>query len=472
MNNIHERMARRDTVSAMSRKDAKPEVRTTRIGFPITGPKDESAAFGGDERLEPDRDTSYEYGQLMELKAAIGRVSRLLLNGGSLEQALDAMEEVLGNPVAVIRSGHGAWRSAGLRETWGGSPVTDAVACVERERGRAGTACFIGEMPGPRAYLYWLSGSKENRTAIVLFERNRAIAPLDTLKLERVSTFVSMEMANIEAVREVEGKYLERFLQDWLSGKIVSERDWSLRADACGCELSVSRPVYAAVVGLADSESADGRVAELSRRLETERRGVARDMLAVPYGQELVLIVTEAEGEGQESQGAAREASLERLLAQLRASLGLPELRLFAGRPVDSPDQLPVSLSQARRTKQVAEVCALAGDTLTYDKLGVYSLLYLIPGGEERERFLHRYMAPLHQADRKGGGRLAETLDMFFRCNGNIKLTSEKLYAHYNTVVYRLDKIQSILGVSLDDPEDRLQLQLSLKLGRISPAPS
>ncbi|MDG0813231.1 helix-turn-helix domain-containing protein [Cohnella rhizosphaerae] len=78
-------------------------------------------------------------------------------------------------------------------------------------------------------------------------------------------------------------------------------------------------------------------------------------------------------------------------------------------------------------------------------------------------------MAPLQQADRKGGGRLAETLEMFFKCNGNIKLTSEKLYAHYNTIVYRLDKIQNILGVSLDDPEDRLQLQLSLKLGQISP---
>lgn len=93
----------------------------------------------------------------------------------------------------------------------------------------------------------------------------------------------------------------------------------------------------------------------------------------------------------------------------------------------------------------------------------------MIPGGEEREQFLRRYMAPLQQADRKGGGRLAETLEMFFKCNGNIKLTSEKLYAHYNTIVYRLDKIQNILGVSLDDPEDRLQLQLSLKLGQISP---
>jgi purine catabolism regulator len=93
----------------------------------------------------------------------------------------------------------------------------------------------------------------------------------------------------------------------------------------------------------------------------------------------------------------------------------------------------------------------------------------LIPDGEERAQFLKRYVQPLWQADCKGGGRLSETLEMFFRCNGNIKLTSERLFAHYNTVVYRLEKIQHILGISLDDPEDRLQLQLALKLGQIDP---
>jgi purine catabolism regulator len=61
-----------------------------------------------------------------------------------------------------------------------------------------------------------------------------------------------------------------------------------------------------------------------------------------------------------------------------------------------------------------------------------------------------------------------ETLEMFYLCNRNIKLTSEKLFAHYNTVVYRLDKIQTILGISLDDPEDRLQLHLAMKLYKLN----
>ncbi|WP_271750913.1 PucR family transcriptional regulator [Cohnella sp. JJ-181] len=456
----------------MSRKDAKPENRTARLSFPLTEPKDEPSARTGEERAALDRLPADEYSQLAELKSSIGRISRLMLSGGSLEQALDAMEEVLGNPVAVIHGKDSSLRSSGFGAAAAEQAAAAAAAHVGREGGRrSGTDGFLAFGEAHRAYYYWIAGSGERQTAIALYELNRAIAPIDTLTLARMSAFVDLEMANRMAVQEVEGKYLDLFLQDWLSGKIVSERDWSVRTEVCGCELRSADRLCAILVGLpeAGAEHAEGRLAVLCRSLRSGSRTPGREMLAAPFGSELVLILSEGKAEGQEPAEGAAEASLQRLLDELRAELGMPALRLFAGRPVAQPELIPASLSQARRARQVAEVCGLAGDVVTYDKLGVYSLLYLIPGGEEREQFLRRYMVPLQQADRKGGGRLAETLEMFFRCNGNIKLTSEKLYAHYNTIVYRLDKIQSILGVSLDDPEDRLQLQLSLKLGQISP---
>ncbi|MFC3800150.1 PucR family transcriptional regulator [Cohnella sp. GCM10012308] len=455
----------------MSRNDANPENRSKRVSFPIMGLKDESSMKATDERKTPDRLTADDYGQLAELQSSLGRVSRLLLNGGSLEQALDAMEEALGNPVAVIRRRGGEWRSGGIDAVAAITEVTDVAAHVKREGGPAAASGFIGTGNGRRAYVHWISKSGDNPSAIALIECNRPVVALDLLTLARLSAFVDLEMSNIDAVREVEGKYLELFLQDWLAGKIVSERDWTLRAEVCGCDIMQKGRLYAAVVGIpgAGGEAADGKLAELSSLLRARGRLPGRELLAAVYGGDLVLIVTEKEEEGPGPVETTAEAKLQELLNELREELDLPAMRLFAGRPVSRPELLPASLSQANRAKQVAEVCGLAGDVVPYDNLGVYALLYLIPGGEEREQFLRRYMDPLQQADRKGGGRLAETLEMFFRCNGNIKLTSERLYAHYNTIVYRLDKIQNILGVSLDDPEDRLQLQLSLKLGQLSP---
>lgn len=458
-------------MTAMSRKDAHPDSRPNRVSFPIMEPKEELMEMAVEARLAPDRSLAEDYGQLVELQSAIGRVSRLLLDGGSLEQALDAMEEALGNPIAVFGSREGEWHSSGLRLPDALPSLAAVAAQVRRGGERAAASGFVGTGNGRRAYVHSIAKNAGLATAIALFEHNRPITALDMLTLARLSAFVDLEMANIDAVREVEGKYLELFLQDWLSGKIVSERDWTMRAEVCGCVIKRPGRLFAAIVGIegAGGDAPDRTLAELSRRLSSGRRLPGREQLSAVYGSDLVLILSGDDGDGHDLSDAEGEAPLRELLDELRAELAMPAIRLFAGRPVAKPELLPASLSQARRAKQVAEVCGLAGEVVSYDNLGVYALLYLIPGGEEREQFLRRYMVPLQQADRKGGGRLAETLEMFFRCNGNIKLTSEKLYAHYNTIVYRLDKIQSILGVSLDDPEDRLQLQLSLKLGQISP---
>ncbi len=40
------------------------------------------------------------------------------------------------------------------------------------------------------------------------------------------------------------------------------------------------------------------------------------------------------------------------------------------------------------------------------------------------------------------------------------------MYTHYNTIVYRLDKIKTLLGVTFDDADARLQIQLGLKILR------
>ncbi len=44
---------------------------------------------------------------------------------------------------------------------------------------------------------------------------------------------------------------------------------------------------------------------------------------------------------------------------------------------------------------------------------------------------------------------------------------SEKLFTHYNTVLYRINRIQEITGKSLDDEGERYGLQTALKIMRI-----
>ncbi|MFC4599232.1 PucR family transcriptional regulator [Cohnella hongkongensis] len=406
---------------------------------------------------------------LAELNGRLRKLTTLLLEGRGLYAILDEMEAMLGNPVVVVREKDKAWLSRGLRDTESAEIWPLLQSLTYRQLGRGGGEGYVQLPNAGRVYVRPIPEQKTKQACLAVVEHNRELRPLDAFSVDRLASLVGLELANVEAVREVEGKYLDRFVHDWLSGKIVSEADWKLRAEVCGCWIPDGASLVAVLVGLPESGRAD-RLQEACRLLRSERGRPAEGLLAAPVGEDLAVVLPiPAEKLAETERESALSAMLEELLNELRELLGESELKLYAGRAAHRPEGVQGSWAQAKHARQVAEVCGLTEDVIAYDKLGVYSLLYLIPSGEEREQFLNRYSLPLQLADRKGGGRLMETLEMFFRCNGNIKLTSERLYAHYNTIVYRLEKVQAILGVSLDDPEDRLQLHLALKLGQITP---
>ncbi len=57
---------------------------------------------------------------------------------------------------------------------------------------------------------------------------------------------------------------------------------------------------------------------------------------------------------------------------------------------------------------------------------------------------------------------LIHTLEIYFAHNGNVCQTAEALFVHRNTLMYRLERIATILNLDLEKPETRLALQLAL----------
>jgi PucR family transcriptional regulator, purine catabolism regulatory protein len=59
---------------------------------------------------------------------------------------------------------------------------------------------------------------------------------------------------------------------------------------------------------------------------------------------------------------------------------------------------------------------------------------------------------------------LLQTIRVFLHCNGNLTEAAEKLYIHRSTLQYRLEKIEEMLGFSLNGSEQRFNLMMALKL--------
>ncbi len=110
------------------------------------------------------------------------------------------------------------------------------------------------------------------------------------------------------------------------------------------------------------------------------------------------------------------------------------------------------------------------GDQVTYyGDLKLYQLLLALKEHnlQDLERFHDATLGTLLEHDERRQGEYIRTLNGFFQTNGNLARAAKELDVHRNTLVYRLERINNLTNLNLDDAENRLILHLALKIQRV-----
>src|SRR5438132_216130 len=100
-----------------------------------------------------------------------------------------------------------------------------------------------------------------------------------------------------------------------------------------------------------------------------------------------------------------------------------------------------------------------------FKNLGLYRLLYALEPLPELRAFRDDALGRLGAKDRRGV--LLETLGAYLAPNCSPTEAADLLHLHRNTVLYRLGRIEDLLGVDLPNAEVRLALHLALKIGDV-----
>jgi len=428
-----------------------------------------STTFSDVVREVMERVLVQEARQLSTLQNRVQRLSHVLLHGDGLTAFLGLLESLVGNPVVLLDE----------RNRWTASPDAEAV-CAQLEEEvwhrlrmdsdhetsflhlgqRSIRVCCSPVLEGDRSHL------------LLMLEERQEYGIVDTLTINWASKLVGFEISNAQARRKIEAKYIDQFLQDWINGRIVSPVDLQLRAEACGCPLDDRADYRVGVVRLRErGERRPHALQEIAQRLNWERTN--GDMRWTVIEEELVVVIStpkEPDGAADRRKGdAGAEAA-----GILRPMLAGRAFSLCLGRKASAREAVSTSYREARRAAEVSEVCQLERDIVAYAELGTYLLLYRLLATEEADEFKQNCLQPILDYDSRSGhggqGTLLKTLKTYFECSCNVKETAERMFLHYNTVTYRLDRIKNELGIPLDQAESRLQLQLAIKLHEIKEA--
>ena len=129
--------------------------------------------------------------------------------------------------------------------------------------------------------------------------------------------------------------------------------------------------------------------------------------------------------------------------------------------------QRPLSLDRASREAATALRAAeklKAGTVASYDELGVVRLFVASQGDDSIRDFVSQMLGDIIDYDERKDGRLLETLRVYFESNCSQQDAAEKLFVHHKTVRYRLTRIEELSGLDLSKHEDRINLDLALKV--------
>jgi purine catabolism regulator len=140
-----------------------------------------------------------------------------------------------------------------------------------------------------------------------------------------------------------------------------------------------------------------------------------------------------------------------------------PLYSVGVGRIAQQIQGIGQSMREAQQALEIGRRLFGEGRLHSFARLGIYRLLFHLYGHEELTAFYRETLGPLLEHDSRGG-ELIETLECFFRCNGNLSEAARAMHMHRNSLLYRLERIEELLGQSLEDSELRLSLQIALKI--------
>lgn len=138
------------------------------------------------------------------------------------------------------------------------------------------------------------------------------------------------------------------------------------------------------------------------------------------------------------------------------------KLLLAMGDIHKGPAQIRTSSKEAAATITILQKTGIK-QICRYKNLGLYRL-FLQMKPSEMQYYYHSQLDNLIDYDKKYNTECVETLKVFLDCFNNISKASRMLVIHRNTLLYRITKIEEVLGRSLSNPTVCIELHLALAI--------
>ena len=299
---------------------------------------------------------------------------------------------------------------------------------------------------GLSGFLSPISGKQGTEGYVLVAAPSEELQETDRLFSKVGALALAIEMSRHRAVTDTEDRFQAEMFESLISGGLSSSTEGE-RAAKLGLDMSKRYVVLIA-------QPASPGTTEISvKKAKAILGGKAQ---CFKSGSSLVILL-EVISHSMEDMKCLKKETAQKLAGQFGEGISLG-----MGRSSIAADGLKTSFHEAEQALMIGKRLFGEGSKSFFGDLGIYRLLLTI-GVNELKSFYQESVGGLEEYDREHGGELVQTLEEMLKYP-TITETAQVLHVHRNTLLYRIQRIQEITNMNLDDGDNRLIFHLALKM--------
>lgn len=405
------------------------------------------------------------------------KFSEMIMRGKGISSIIDSLSKLFSSPVVLLNY---KWQtiSASSQNTSVAELTAAAVNTLQdlSDISSPTSLCFINPSVRERCcMLVYPVKTYRNEGYLLSFHSPDQWTGLFGLTLEQASNVIGMELTKSQAVKERSRRHKNEFFSDLIEGYITSEQEALNRGKRCGLIKGRSSVVltmrndevhhmHQRFPNYEGSAPPKGdNVTEQEEQYEHIKRvfgGLDHSFVMFTKHDTYCLLLSIPESGWDE---AKITEQLSGMLRELHHETGL-SLSIGIGKPATNVLGVRHSYTEAVNAMQFGYWLKRKQFVQSYQAKDIGYLFHMLPHNELKQFYDATLNGLLQIADEHEKKELLRTLNAFYDTQCQLVETSKQLFVHRNTVVYRLEKCEKILGVKLKDPTESLRIRIAIAI--------
>ncbi len=320
---------------------------------------------------------------------------------------------------------------------------------------------YCQEDTGKNDFLFPITAGDTFYGLIIIPGLENELEPNKTVALEAASMAIALNTLKDREIREAKRKNELDFFNELLLGNLKSRENIIAHATQLGLDLDGP---FCLILAELDREgqcqlkihgSKNGITRDnLERKLQRQLRAILdmehpQNIMVEALGSNIILLRLPETWDAVE-RACHSKLIMKNLYKAVQSRMADVPVNITMGKIYDHIEQVSSSYIQAWETMEIGKKLLPPGFAIYYSNMEPYHLVKRFLTSASAASLYECVYEPLLKYDQEKDGELVSTLEAYIECNFSRVRAAKRLHTHRNTLNYRLNKINKLLGQDVD----------------------